>query len=279
MANLGDISTTLTGKQVTTADPQKELINAMMGGAAPALAEGQFQYQLQQNQLGQFAPEVASTQAYNQAMTGYQAQNLQLSQAGLGLQQQALGQKGAQQAAQQGYEVQGYNIQQGQYPEQSAEAALAYQNAMFNARSNQAISGTTLTEGGKRDINTLQQQYGFSQQDIARAQALSQLGQKAELSGYGYSQQQLQNAQQQLALSAAANGISQQQMMTMLNYANQQAGVGAQQDVISLLSQMGQTALGNINTAGAALSNLSFGTGGPNVIAGQQVGLGQSVRP
>src|SRR5262249_479906 len=119
------------------------------------------------------------------------------------------------------------------------------------------------------------QQYGFSQQDIARAQALSQLGQQAEVSGYGYSQQQLSNAQQQLALSAAANGISQQQMMTMLNYANQQAGVGAQPHVIALLSQMSQTGLNNINTAGAALSNLSFGVHGPNVVAG----LGNSVRP
>jgi len=276
MANYGQAtSTDIYGNQHSYTAESGNIVNTLLGQAAPQLAEGQFQYQLQQNQLGQIGPELQATQAYNQAMTGYQGQNLQLAQQGINLQGQALQQKGAQQAAQQGFELQGYGIQQGQYPEQYAEAALAYQNALFNARSSQAISGTTLTEGGKRDINTIQQQYGFSQQDIARAQALSQIGQQSELSGYGYSQQQLQNAQQQLALSSAANGISQQQMMTMLNYANQQAGVGAQQDITSLLSQMAQTGLNNVQTAGAALSNLSFASGGPNVIAG----AGTNIRP
>lgn len=260
--------TPLNAPQQQQAAPGNELLQQLLAGAAPQLASGDLQLALGQQQLSLYGPEVGAQQAYNTALAGYQGQQIGLSNQKLGIQQTALQQQGAQQQAQQGFEQQQYGLQQGQYPEQYAEAQLAYQNAMMNTQGQQAISGTQNTVGGKQDISTLNQNYGFQKQDIARAQALSQLGQQSELSGYQYSQEQLQNAGQQLNLMAQANGISQQQMLTMLNYGNQQAGLGAQQDIISLLSSMAGTAGGQVSAAGAALSPIGFASGA-NALAGQ----------
>jgi hypothetical protein len=268
MANVGDVtSTALTGKKVTTGTPGGDLVSQLGASALPQLAAGQLQYGLEQQQLGMVGPQLQDQMAYNNAMAGYQAQNLGIGEQQLGLQQTGLAQQGAQNAAQQGFERQQYGLQSGQYPEQKAEAALAYQNALMQTQGSQAIGGTQNTVGGKAAISTMGQNYGFQQQDIARAQALSQVGQASEESGYQYSQQQLQNAQANLSLMAKANGISEQQMLTMLNYGNQQAGVGAQQNIIQILSQMGQTGLGNVNAAGAALSPIGLAAG-VNPVAG-----------
>ncbi len=247
------------------------LLQQQQASVAPTVAGAELQYGQAQQQLGLVNPELQSQLAYNNAMAGYQQGSLGLSNQQLGVQQTGLQQQGAQNVAQQGFEQQQYGIQQGQYPEQYAEAALAYQNNLMNTQGSQAIGGTQNTVGGKQQLSTLGQQYGFQQQDIARSQALSQLGQQSEQSGYQYSEEQLQNAQKNLALSAQANGLSQQQMLTMLQYGNQQAGIGAEQQAAGLEGQQAQDLIGILSTAGPALSQIGFatnlnaiaGTGGP----------------
>jgi hypothetical protein len=240
---------------------QQALLGQLTGAAAPTAAEGQLQYNLGQQQLGMVAPETQESIAYNNAMAGSQQAGLQNQAQGIGISELGLQQQGAQNAAQQGFEQQGYALQQQQFPEQSAEAALAYQNEVMNTQGSQAISGTQNTVGGKAAVATNAANYGFQQEDINRAQQQSALGQQSEESGYGYSQEQLQNAQSNLGLNAAANGLSQQQLMTMLNYGNSQAAEGAQQDIIGLLSGLGSTATGNLGTEGSALSSIGFASG------------------
>lgn len=258
MANLG---------AAYSAQTQQALLGQLTGTAAPTTAEGNVQNTLTQDQLGLIGPELQDSTAYNNAMAGYNQAGLESQLQGIGIQGTGLAEQGAQNSAQQAIEQQSYGLQSGQYPEQSAEAALAYQNQMMQTSGGQAISGTANTVGGKQQVATNQANYGYQTQDIARAQALSGLGQQSEESGYGYSQQELQNAQQQLGLSASANGLSEDQLMTMLNYGNTQAGVGAQQDVVSLLSQLGQGELGQVGTAGSALSSIGFASGF-NALAG-----------
>jgi hypothetical protein len=250
-----------------SAQSQSALLNQLTGTTAPQTAEGNVQNSLTQDQLNLVGPELQDSTAYNNAMAGYNQAGLENQAAGLGISQLGLQQQGAQNTAQQGIEQQEYGLQSGQYPEQSAEAALAYQNTIMQTSGGQAISGTANTVGGKQQVATNAADYGYQQEDINRAQQLSQLGQQSEQSGYGYSQQELQNAQSQLGLSASANGLSEDQLMTMLNYGNTQAGVGAQQDIVSLLSQLGQGELGQVGTAGSALSSLGFASGF-NALAG-----------
>ena len=259
MANTGSTNSSSTNLQA--------LLNQMSGSTAPSTANTQVQYQLGQDQLAQLPGQINSNLAYNQAMAGYQAQNLGLSEQGLGIGQLGLTQQGQQAATQQGLEQQEYGLQAGQYPEQQAEAALAYQNSLQQTQGNQAISGTQNTVGGRQNISTLGQQYGWQQEDIARNQALSQLGQQSEVSGYGYSQEQLQNAQANLALNAQANGLSEQQLMTMLNYGQSQTAQGGVQDLIQLLGQQSANATGQISSAGSNLSNIGFASG-LNALAG-----------
>lgn len=247
---------------------QDALLKQLTGTVAPQLAQGQVQANATQDQINLVGPELQDQTAYNNAMAGYNQAGLENQAQGIGISSLGLQQQGAQNAAQQGFEEQGYGLQQGQFPEQSAEAALAYQNTLQQTQGSQAISGTQNTVGGKQQVATNAANYGFQQEDINRAQQLSQLGQQSEESGYGYSQQQLQNAKSQLGLSASANGLSEDQLMTMLNYGNTQAGVGAQQDIISLLAQQGGNELSNVGTAGSALSSIGFASGF-NALAGQ----------
>lgn len=246
MANSGQ-----TGTQAAT--DTNSFLQQLLGEAAPQLAAGQAGINATQGQLGLVNPELNSELAYNQAMSGYQAQNLGLSEQGLGISQLSNQQQQQQASTQQGFEQQEYNTTQ-------AEAALAYQNAVMQNQGGQAISGTQNTVGGKAETNTLAQNYGYQQQ-------LAGLGQQSEQSGYQFSQQQLQNAAQNLQLNAQANGISQQQLLTMLNYGQQQAGVGAAQNVIGLYGQLGQEEAGQAGTAAQALSQLGFSSG-INALAG-----------
>lgn len=258
----GSTSTNIFGgAEYTGQNPEQAVLDILGSSVGPQLAQGQLQYGLGQQQLGLVGQQFGLQEAYNNAMATNQLGQLGISAQQTGLQQLGLQQQSAQAQAQQQFEQQQYALQSGQYPEQFAEAKLAYQNALMNQQGQQAIGGTMNTVGGKQQASTLTQQYGFQQQDIARAQALSQLGQQSELSGFQYSQQQLQNAQSNLALIAKANGLSQQQAYQMLQYGNQQAGLGAQQNIIGILSGMGNAALGNISALGGALSPIGFASG------------------
>ncbi len=261
MANTGATYTPIGApEQSTGPNATQNLASTLLSGAEPTIASSQLQYNLGAQQQGLVNTNLAETNAYNQAMTGYQQGSLGISNQQIGLQKTGLQEQGQQAAAQQGFEQQGYNIQQGQYPEQQAEAALAYQNALRSTQGGQAISGTQNTVGGRADVSTLAQNYGFQQQDINRAQQLSQLGQQSELSGYGYSQEQLQNAQKNLGLSAQANGISQQQLYTMLGYQNQQAGLSAQGQSQQIQAGQESDLINILANAGPALSQLGMAT-------------------
>lgn len=262
--------TTITGQHQGNPDAAiQTIMRDLYQSLGPQTSLSQLQANLSQAQLGLVGPEAQMQTTYNQAMAGYQGQNLGLTEQGTALQGQALDQRAAQQAAQQGYEQQGYALQQTQYPEQQAQAALAYQNSLRNMQGSQAIGGTQNTVGGRADVATLGQNYAWQQQDIARNQQLSQIGQAAEVSGYGYSQQQIQNARQQLALSAKANGLSEQQLMTMLQYGKSQVGAGAAQDVISILSGQAQNIAGNISNIGAIEALTGYGqNAGVNLFGG-----------
>lgn len=247
----------------------ESLLNQLTGSVAPATANAQFQYGLGQYELGQVNPQLGATTAYNNVMAGYSGQNLALSEQGLGIQQTALGQQGAQNTQQQALEEQQYRVSSGQYPEQQAEAALAYQNALRGTQGAQAISGTQNTVGGQADVSTLGQQYEWQKQDINRAQTLAGLGQQSEEAGFQYSEEQLANAKANLALNAQANGLSEQQLVTMLNYQNQQAAQGAQQDIIGLYSNLGSIASGQVSNLGGNLGAIGLANAsGINTLAG-----------
>lgn len=251
----------MANKGQATSKDEQALLNQLEGANAPSAANSQLQYNLGQEQLGLVNSNLNQSQAYNQAMAGYSAQGLGLQEQGTALQGLGLQEQGANTAQQQAIEEQAYGLQSGQFPEQSAEAALAYQNTMMQTSGGQAISGTANTVGGRQQVATNAANYGFQEEDIARNQALSQLGQQGEEAGYQYTQEQLANAKSNLSLSAQANGLSEQQMLTMLNYGNTQAGEGAAQDIISLLSGQGTNALGGLSTAGAGLSPIGFAAG------------------
>ena len=256
--------------QPQPATPQQQGISALNNQIAPTTALGQTQYNIGQYQLGQVNPELQNALTYNNAMAGYQQGQLGITAQQQGIQRTGLQQQGALNTAQQGIEQQQYGLQQTAYPEQRAEAALNYQNAIKNLQDSQAASGTSTTQGGQRAVGTENQQYAWQQQDINRSQALSQLSQQSEQAGFQYSQEQLQNASANLDLIAKANGMSQQQVMTMLQYGNQQQGQGAVQDVLGILSGEAQTGVTNLQNVGAQLSQIGFYSG-INTQAGKAV--------
>jgi hypothetical protein len=241
--------------------PTQNAVQTLAQQDALQTGMGQFQYNLGQYQIGQLPSQLQQTLAYNNAMAQNQLGALGISAQQNTLQGQGLAEQGAQAATQQGIEQQQYALTAGQYPEQQAEAALNYQNALRGNAASQAASGTATTQGGLAATGTLGAQYGFQQEDIARAQAQAGLGQQSEVSGYGYSQQQLQNAQKNLGLVAKQNGMNQQQVYQMLSYGNAQATQGAQQNLIQLLSGEAQTGAANVGQLQSQLSNIGFLSG------------------
>ena len=248
--------------------PGQNLVGTLGSEVGATTALGKFQYGLLGQDLSLANTGLTNANTYNNTMAGYQQGQLGITAQQQGIQRTGLGQQGAQQAAQQGFEQQQYGIQQAQYPEQHAEAALNYQNAMKNLTDSGAASGTSNTQGQQRAVNTEQQQYLYQQHDIGQAQAQSKIQQQAEQSGFGYSQEQLANASANLDLMGKANGMSQDQVLTMLNYGQQQAGQQTGQDVLGILSQMGQTGVANQQQLEASLSAAGF-AGGINALPGK----------
>ena len=250
-----------------TRTPAQTTVQNLLGSVAPQTGAAELQLAGLQGQAALVGPTVASTEQYNAALAGQQQ-----GQLGIAAQQNQLSQLGNTQqktesVAQQAIEQQQYAVSTGQYPEQQAEASLAYNNALKSQQDTAAASGTTNTPGQSRALSTLQQGYQFQTEDIMRAEQEATLGQQGEVAGYQYSQEQLANASSNLDLIAKANGISQQQVLTMLQYGQQQTGVQGQQDLLSILSQAGTVGEGDLSTVGAALSPLGF-SGGINALAG-----------
>jgi hypothetical protein len=284
-------------QDVSSADPLQNLAGQIGAAGAPAFAQGGLQSAIDQQQLSLLGQEFKMGTAYQQQMAGYQLGNLGLQQQqnqlqGLGLsQQQALleggqvgssgwynpngGGLGLNKIEQQQYALgqQVYQQQATQYPEQQAEAALNYQNSTQQLQGGLGASGASNTVGGKQQQSTLTQQYGWQQQDIARAQSIAQLqnqqtqlGQQGTLAQQQYSDEQLSNAQKNLGIVSQQNGISQQEVYTQLQYAIDQAGL--QMDPVNVLAQLGQlwSGIGTANAGQLAplgLGGLSLASGTP----------------
>lgn len=245
----------------------QQLIQSEGASVAPQTSQDQLQIQLAQQQLGLTNTQLGTSTAYNNALAGEQLGGLGISAEQNALSGVGLAQQGAQNTQQQGFEQQQYALQQQTVPEQQTEAATAYQNQLAGLSSGSAISGTLDTVGHAQQLGTDQQQYSFTQADIARSAQEAALGQQSEESGFSYSQEQLANAKSNLGLIGQANGLSQQQVLTMLNYGNQQQAQGTQQDVLGILGSIGSTESGDVSNLGATLSQLGF-AGGINALAG-----------
>ena len=241
-----------------TSNSPEAMINANQPTASSEILAGQQQaiagsgLTMQQllGEIGMVAPNANETAQYN-------AQQLALSEAGLGLQAGSNAIQGQGLAAQlgltqqqQGIEQQQYALSQQQYPEQQAEAALANQNAVQQLSSQGAIGGTLNTQGHKQAVSTQAQQYGYQQQDISRAQQNAALGQQSEQAGYQYSVGDIARSQQNLQLAAAQNGLSYQQLISQFGQGQSQLGQGGglEQLYTQYLAQQGNQ-LGSLGTA------------------------------
>lgn len=248
------------------ANSQQSTIQQLLQSLAPQTAGDALTAATDQQQIGLVGPQLGQTEAYNNALGGYSTQQYGITQ-----QQNQLSQLGNQEqfatnAAQQGFEEQGFGLQQADFGITAQQQAQANKQALQGISSSGVASGTLNTIGQGRNVSNQNIGYGLQQQQLANAQAQSQASQGSEEAGFAGGQQQLQNAGQNLGLIAQANGISQQQALTMLNYGNQQAASGAQQDVLGLLGQLGNTGESDASNVGAALSQIGF-AGGINSIA------------
>lgn len=219
-------------------------------GSAPGVAQSGLTMAQLLQQIGMTAPSAQETAQYN-------AQQLALSETGLGLQQ---GQNTIQQQglaaqlgltqAQQGVEQQQYALNQTQYPEQAQEAAVANQNAVQQLASQGAIGGTLNTQGHKQAAATQAYNYGTQQQDINRAAQNAALGQVSEQQGYQYSLGDIARSQQNLQLAAAQNGLSYQQLISQFGQGVSGLGqnAGLEQAYTQYLNQQGSQ-LGALGTA------------------------------
>jgi hypothetical protein len=248
------------------ATPQQQTTQQLLQTTAPTTAGDALTAASDQQQIGLAGPELAQTEAYNNALGGFSTQQYGVTQAQNALSQQGNAQQYQQGIAQQGFEQQNYGLQQQAFGLQSQQNQLAHTTALQNQSTSGAASGTLNTVGQGRDTSNINSNFALQQALLGNSQQQSQISQQAEQSGFGYSQEQIGNAGKNLGLIAQANGISQSQALSMLNYGNQQSATGAQQDVLSLLSQYGQTGEGDVSTVGAALSQQGF-AGGINALA------------
>lgn len=221
----GNFTTGLQGL-LGSQNPTTSAIGQIAAGQAPGIAQSGLTMAQLLSEIGMVGPQAQETAQYN-------AQQLGLGEAGLGItaeqnqiQQQGLAAQLGLSGAQQGIEEQQFGLSMQQYPEQQAQAALANKNAVQALSSQGAISGTLGTEGHKQAVSTQTQQYGWQQADISRAQQNAQLGQKSEEAGYKYSVGDIARSQQNLQLAAAANGLSYEQMVSQFGQAQSQLGQG-----------------------------------------------------
>jgi len=243
------------------ADPTvaSQIAQYLMGGSGIGMAQGGLTFSTAEQSLGTAVPGMA-VQGQNAISTsGYQLASDLLGYQGTQLQGQGLAEQAGTAAAQQGIETGQYGLQAQQFPEQQAEAALAYKNKQQNLQGGLAASGTLNTQGSKEQQGTAAQEYAWQQADIYRNQQLAQLSQQSEQVGYGGQQEQIANAQAQLALSAQQQGLDVQQVVPQLGFALQQLGISAQPQQLLATAMNAQG--GQAQAAQAVLSQAGVATG------------------
>jgi hypothetical protein len=250
-----------------TLDAQQQALNELLSQVQPALDANNAAYAGYASQLQGLPGQLAQTDAYQQAMAGFQQASLGIEGQKLGLQGESLGIQNQANQQQQGIEQRQYGLQQTQYPEQYAEAAFNYGQNSKQLQGSLAANGTLNSGSSGTQQNALAQNYAWQQQDIGRAQGLSQLSQQSEQIGYGAQQAESGIAQQNLSLMAQQNGLSEQQVAEQLQYGlaqNQQSGITSTNQ---LLAQMGNLAAGDVSTTATALAPIAYASG-LNPIAG-----------
>lgn len=234
----------IAGNQPPTASSE------ILAGQAQGIAQSGLTMQQLLAEIGMVGPNAQESAQYN-------AQQLALGEAGLGItagqnaiQGQGLAAQLGLTQEQQGIEQQQYALSQQQYPEQQAEAATQNQLAMQALSSQGAIGGTLNTQGHAQQVGAQEQQYGFQQADISRAQQNAALGQQSEIAGYQYSAGDIARSQQNLELAAAQNGLSYQQLISQFGQGESQLGQqgGLEQLYTQYLAQQGNQ-LGALGSA------------------------------
>jgi hypothetical protein len=265
----------VTGVQslLNSANPSSQAAGVAAAGQAPGIAQSGLTMQQLLSEIGLTVPSTQEQLASSALNTTYG-----LEQAGIGQNQNQISQAQlANQAAglstQQGFTTAEYNLNQQQYPEQLAEAALQNKQATLQLNAQQATTGTSLTQGGKLAQSAQKQQYGWQQQDINRAQQLAGLQQQAGLAGTQTSMSDIALSQQNLEQAAAANGISVKQMLAQYQQGAQQLGQNANQSLDQLYTQYLSQQGSQVQGLGTAAGEIGLLDPGAMASAGQAGGL------
>lgn len=257
-----------------SANPAYQSAGVIAANQAPGIAQSGLSMEQLLAEIGLIGPNAGESVA-NQNLGAL----FGLEQAGIGQNQNQISQAQlANQAAglrtQQGFTTAEYNLNQQQYPEQLAQAALANQQNQLQLNAQQAIGGTSLTEGGKLSQKALKEQYGWQKQDIQRAQQLAGLQQQAGLAGTQTSLSDIALSQQNLEQAAAANGVSVQQLLAQWQQGLQQVGLNA--DPTQLYTQYLAQQGNQIGSLGSAAGQMGLLSPGSMLSAGQAGGLNLS---
>ena len=263
-------SGTLSGLLNST-NPANQAAGIIGAGQAPGIAQSGLTMEQLLGELGLVGANAGETAASQNLQTLYGLGQAGISENQIGIQGQQLANQRAGLETQQGFTTAEYNLNQQQYPEQLAEAALQNKQDTLALNAQQATTGTTLTEGGKLAASAQKQKYGWQQQDIERAQQLAGLQQQAGLAGTQTSLSDIALSQQNLEQAAAANGLSVQQMLAQWQQGLQQVGLNADptQLYTQYLSQQGS----QIQGLGSAAGQIGLLSPGALAAGGQAGGL------
>ncbi len=204
---------------------QGGLAGTLIGGVIVPITTAETQSAQAAHTAALITPRIAVTQQHLIATGGYDIASAILGEEQTTLAEQTNLAKTLAGRQQQGIEQAQYGITSTKYPQEQAQAALAYKNTQLANQRGAAASGTTGTTGAHEAQSTAKANYGWRSATIYRQQQLAALGQTSEQVGYGLSQEQLANSSQQLALTAQKQGVSYQQLISQLGYGLSQVGI------------------------------------------------------
>ena len=263
-------SGTLSGLLNST-NPSSQAAGVVGAGQAPGIAQSGLTMEQLLSQIGLAVPNVAESAASQNLGALFGLEQAGIGENQLGIQGQQLANQAQGLQTQQGFTTAEYNLNQQQYPEQLAEAALQNKQATLALNAQQATTGTSLTEGGKLAQSAQKQQYGWQQQDINRAQQLAGLQQQAGLAGTQTSLSDIALSQQNLEQTAQANGVSVQQLLAQWQQGLQQLGI--QGDPTQLYTQYLSQQGSQVQGLGSAAGQIGLLSPGSLASAGQAGGL------
>ena len=235
---------------------QKQVSGLLLGQSAGQLGQYALEGAVGEQALG-LSPYTLAVQEQNlTAQQGYSFADSLLGYQGLGLSSEGLASQTQTSAGQQALEQAAYGVTSQKYGQESATAALAYENKVRQMQDQGAATGTTNTSGQAQAMGTAAQQYAWQQATIYRAQQLAQFQQQSEELGQQTKETQFALGQKQLGLTAQKQGIGVQQAQEQLAFGLQQLGVKA--TPASLLQQILTAEVGGATTLRALISQASL---------------------